>query len=55
MFNRNKNDENRRKFTRSRTKYNHVKYRAQKKYMLSEGKRLNDLARKDSKFFRKNI
>lgn len=55
MFNRNKNDENRRKFTRSRTKYNHVKYRAQKKYKLSEGKRLNDLARKDSKKFWKNI
>ena len=55
MFNRNKNDENRRKFTRSRTKYNHVKYRAQKNYMVSEGKRLNDLARKDSKIFWKNI
>ena len=32
-----------------------MKYKAQKKYMLSEGKRLNDLARKDSKKFWKNI
>ena len=54
-FNRNKNDQNRRNFTRSRTKYNRVKHKARKIFKQNEGVRLNDLAKKDSRKFWKNI
>ena len=55
VFNRNKNDQNRRNFTRSRTKYNRVKHKARKIFKQNEGVSLNDLAKKDSRKFWKNI
>ena len=55
IFNRVKNDESRINFTRARTKYNRAKKKAQQKFKLMEGKRLNDLAKKDTRKFWKSI
>ena len=55
IFSRVKNDECRINFTRARTKYNRAKKKAQQKFKLMEGKRLNDLAKKDTRKFWKSI
>ena len=55
IFHRVKNDESRINFTRARTKYNRAKKKAQQKFKLMEGKRLNDLAKKDTRKFWKSI
>ena len=55
IFNRTKNDHSRINFTRARTKYNRVKKKAREKFKRSEGNRLNDLAKKDTRKFWKSI
>ena len=55
LFNRDKNDQSRVIFTRARTKYNRAKNKAQKCFKQEEGRRLNDMAKKDSRKFWKHI
>ena len=55
LFNRDKNNQSRLNFTRARTKYNRAKNKAQKCFKKEEGRRLNDVAKKDSRKFWKHI
>ena len=55
LFNRDKNDQSRLNFTRARTKYNRVKSKARKRFKQEEGRRLNDIAKKDSRKFWKHV
>ena len=55
LFNRDKNNQSRLNFTRARTKYNQAKNKAQKCFKQEEGRRLNDIAKKDSRKSWKHI
>ena len=55
LFNRDKNNQSRLNFTRARTKYNRAKNKAQKYFKQEEGRRLNDIAKKDSRKIWKHI
>ena len=55
VFTRNKNDENRITFTKARTKYNRVRQKARHKFKMSEGQRLEKIAKTQPKKFWKSI
>ena len=50
-----RNDETRRNFTRTRTRYNTVKQKAKQQFKLKEGQRISKLAKRDSRKCWKNI
>ena len=54
-FNRNRNENNRIKFTRARTYYNRAKIKAQQRFRIQEGRRLNNLAKSEPRRFWINI
>ena len=54
-FIRNKTDANRNVFTKCRTKYNRLKYKAKRAYKIREGKRLSSLARNQPRYFWKEL
>lgn len=54
-FNKCKTNENRIKFVKSRTKFNRIKQQAKFAYKVNEGKKLEKLAKSDSKKFWKSV
>ena len=54
-FNRTKNNESRKTFIHSRTKYNKIKQKAKRNFKIKEGHRIHNLEKKQPRKFWKNI
>jgi hypothetical protein len=55
LFNRSRDNESRCNFVRCRTRYNKIKRRAKYNFRVREGKKINDLAKKEPRKFWKKI
>ena len=55
VFTRNKTNENRTSFVKARTKYNRARQKAKKRYKYNEGKKLENIAKKQPRKFWKSL
>ena len=55
LFSRNKTNDNRNLFVKARTKYNSARQRAKRRFKFNEGKRLENIARKQPRKFWKSL